>query len=92
MTQLDDLTAALTAVQASLTQLGADVGGVSTDVGTVAAEVQTLITMLGQPPVDLSAAIAQAQSIASGLSSIDTQVTGIDATLKSIPPAPTPSA
>lgn len=76
MTQLSDLQAALDASNAALDTISGEVSGLAT-------EVQTLITKLGNlpPSVDLTAAIASAQSIQG-------KVTAIDTALKAIPPAP----
>jgi len=76
MTQLDDLTAALTGVSDKVDAVG-------TQVALIATEVADLLTMLSNLPhsPDLAAAIAQVNGIA-------TKLDGVSAALAAIPPDP----
>lgn len=88
MAQLDDLKAALDAITASVDGVDTKLDGVRDGIAGVAAEVQVLIGLLGQPAVDLTAAIAQAQGIADRLAAVTAEVDTAKAALDAIPPAP----
>jgi len=88
MAQLDDLKAALTAIGAGVDDVDTKLDTVRADIAVVDAEVKTLIDLLGQTPVDLTEALAQAQLIAGKVSAVQDEVQVASDSLKAIPPAP----
>jgi len=76
MSQLTDLQAALDTANGALDTIGTEVTGLSTEVAALIAKLGTL-----PPSVDLTSALASAQSIQG-------KITAIDSALKAIPPAP----